>query len=273
MRKIPFLGLVLFLPFSSQSATSFKQNVYNQEMLKHGKEIYLKRCSGCHGLEGDGKGEAAEFLDPKPRDFTTGVFKFRSTPLDSLPTDQDLMKVLSHGIKGTSMPSFHLIPEISRMSVIQYIKTFSDAWSKPENHKGIIQGAPFPRADFQNHEKFITRAKKGRAIFIEHCLTCHGRTGIGDGEGGEDLEDDWEQKILPADLTRTHIKMGASVNEIYRTIIAGVAGTPMPSFKETISDADIWDLSAFVLYLRGNAHGTYGNDSPIPEITEEEADE
>ena len=42
----------------------------NAENLMRGKATYLQRCSGCHGVEGDGKGPGAERLDVKPFDFT-----------------------------------------------------------------------------------------------------------------------------------------------------------------------------------------------------------
>jgi cytochrome c oxidase cbb3-type subunit I/II len=265
------LSLVFFLLAPRvQGAPSFVQSVNNQEMKNHGKTLYLQRCSGCHGVKGDGKGPAAIFLDPKPRDFTSGVYKFTSTPLEALPTDQDLMRTLTHGVLGTSMPAFPLVPEISRLSVIQYIKTFSKAWENPENIKAPLKGVTFPIDDFKDHNKFITRAKKGRGLFIENCVICHGPGGRGDGEGGEGLEDDWGFPIKPGNLTKKYIKSGKSAEAIYRVLLSGIAGTPMPSFYETIEDKDLWDVTAFVLYLRGKAHGIYGDQSPIRPITKEE---
>src|SRR5437667_7359350 len=41
-----------------------------QENLLRGKEVFLQRCVGCHGLKGDGKGPAATFMSPPPADFT-----------------------------------------------------------------------------------------------------------------------------------------------------------------------------------------------------------
>jgi len=41
-----------------------------QENLLRGKEVFLQRCVGCHGLKGDGKGPAASFMSPPPADFT-----------------------------------------------------------------------------------------------------------------------------------------------------------------------------------------------------------
>ncbi len=269
--KSKWLGLsLLLIPTISLGQSSFVQSVFNQGMIKHGKEIYLQRCVGCHGVNGDGKGEAAMFLDPKPRDFTTGTYKFRSTPLDSLPTDEDLMRTLSKGLTGTSMPSFHLIPEVSRLAVIQYIKTFSDAWQDEDNYNGPLGGAPLPAEAFRSHDSFIAMAKKGRALYVENCLTCHGQEGLGDGEGAEGLEDDWGFAIKPANLTLKSIKSGHSVEDIYRVIMTGIGGTPMPSFKDVISDKEMWDVSAFVLYLRGKGAGMYGDELPISKITEDE---
>lgn len=41
-----------------------------EQNLSRGKTIFLERCVGCHGLAGDGEGEAASFLSPPPADFT-----------------------------------------------------------------------------------------------------------------------------------------------------------------------------------------------------------
>jgi cytochrome c oxidase cbb3-type subunit 2 len=41
-----------------------------EQNLMRGKEIFLERCVGCHGLKGDGEGKGATFLSPPPADFT-----------------------------------------------------------------------------------------------------------------------------------------------------------------------------------------------------------
>lgn len=262
---------IILIP-TSILASSFKQTVSNQEALRHGKHVYKTRCIGCHGVKGNGQGIAARFLDPKPRDFTSGIFKFKSTPNDALPSDTDMMRVLSHGVLGTSMPNFKLMPEVSKYAVVQYIKTFSSAWKEKENIQAKIQGAPFPIDDFRSHKKFIARAKKGRKTFLENCITCHGKTGTGNGPGGVDLTDEWENPIKPSNLTKKYIKSGKSVRDIYRVLLTGMAGTPMPAFKDAISDKDLWDVTAYVLYLRGLNNGVYNKEKPpIKKISEKEA--
>ena len=57
-----------------------------------GKPLYELKCAGCHGVKGDGKGPAAELLLPAPRDFTSGIYKIRTTA-NKTPTDQDIFKI------------------------------------------------------------------------------------------------------------------------------------------------------------------------------------
>ena len=68
-----------------------------------GKALYDRKCAGCHGVKGDGNGPAAELLTPRPRDFTSGVYKIRST-VNRVPTDQDIFRTITDGMPGTSMP-------------------------------------------------------------------------------------------------------------------------------------------------------------------------
>ena len=59
---------------------------------KAGAADYRRYCVGCHGELGDGNGENAVWIDPKPRNFQLGIFKCRSTPTGTLPTDEDLVQ-------------------------------------------------------------------------------------------------------------------------------------------------------------------------------------
>ena len=70
-----------------------------------GKVIYEKKCALCHGEKGDGNGPSASLLDPRPRDFTKGKYKIRTSASGRLPTDADLFRIISEGMPGTSMPA------------------------------------------------------------------------------------------------------------------------------------------------------------------------
>ncbi len=243
-------------------ASSFPQSIARQELTHYGKLAYERRCASCHGEKGDGQGPGAAWLNPKPRDFTSGIFKFRTSPLGTLPSDADLMRTLSHGVAGTSMPGFYEMPERERFAVVEYLKTFSKEWQDPAKRAAPVVGAPVPLEDFTVHGKFLARAQRGRKLFVEACVLCHGPAGRGDGEGAAELTDDWGQPVRPANLRLPTIKRGKDVADIYTTLLVGVNGTPMPSFKDVYSDDALWDLAAYVLYLRGEERGLY----PAPAI-------
>ena len=92
------------------------------DWIAHGKEVYERRCTPCHGVEGDGNGWAATFLyKQRPRNFTFGEFKFRLTK-GPLPTDADLLRTITRGVRGTAMPAWFELPLDDRLAVMQYIK-------------------------------------------------------------------------------------------------------------------------------------------------------
>jgi mono/diheme cytochrome c family protein len=91
--------------------------------VKHG--LYREHCAHCHGISGDGRGPTALFLNPYPRDYRPGLFKFKSTARAAKPTDDDLRKILVEGIRGTAMPSFKLLPEDELDALVEYVKYLS----------------------------------------------------------------------------------------------------------------------------------------------------
>ncbi len=84
--------------------------------------LWREHCAHCHGVTGDGNGPTASMLNPYPRDFRLGKFKFKSSPLRQAPTDADLEKVLRNGIPGTGMPSFHTLPPEHVAALVDYVK-------------------------------------------------------------------------------------------------------------------------------------------------------
>jgi cytochrome c oxidase cbb3-type subunit I/II len=212
----------------------------NAEQVARGKLVYERRCVGCHGVKGDGNGPAATFLDPRPRNFTIGSFKFRTTPSGSLPTDGDLYRTLARGVRWTAMPTWHELPEKDRISVIAYIKTFSSRWKEEKPEPPIVIGdppAPTPELLARGKELYV-KAK---------CFQCHGEGGKGDGPSASELRDDLKFPIRPADFTKGQFKGGSDVTDIYRTMTTGLDGTPMPSFADSMKDDERWAISYYVL--------------------------
>lgn len=87
--------------------------------------LYREHCAHCHGVTGDGLGPTAAFLNPYPRDYRKGQYKFKSTPVGSRPTHEDLRKILIDGIPGTAMPSFKLLPADEVDALVDYVKYLS----------------------------------------------------------------------------------------------------------------------------------------------------
>ncbi len=84
-----------------------------------GKSVYGQHCAACHGELGDGNGPASVWLYPKPRNFSAGLFKIKSTPGQSLPTDEDLLRSVTRGLPGSSMPIQTLLDSSSAVSTKQ----------------------------------------------------------------------------------------------------------------------------------------------------------
>lgn len=213
--------------------------------LSNGKTVFERYCVGCHGPEGNGEGEAAELLFEKPRDFTAGIFEYKSTPPGSLPTDGDLMKTISRGIPGTPMPSFVLLPEKERRSVIEYIKHFSPRW-KEEKVPAVLVIPPVP--DDINSPESIER---GRAQYAARgCMICHGEKGDGKGAAAGSLMDAGGFPERPRNFRRGVYEGGSAPEELYRTLTFGIEGTPMPPFGSFFKDGELYDLISYLLSLK-----------------------
>ena len=223
------------------------------DLLPRGKQVYFRRCAGCHGEKGDGNGPSARFLNPKPRDFTSGTFKFRSTAggATSLPLDEDLFITVSHGLWGTAMPPWYEISSQERLAVIQFIKIFSNRW-KNEKTGAAIQIPEEPPVTMES-------IARGKQQFETMCAACHGAGGLGDGVPAGVLSDIWGNPVNPANFTLPAgvpggVKLGHDGRHIFKTITTGIGGTPMPSFSDAFTPAQTWDIVHYVQSLRVNAH-------------------
>ncbi len=226
-----------------------------EEFVEAGRGIYLRRCSFCHGLLGDGEGPAAKYLDPRPRDFTLGTFKFRTTHSGELPTDEDLFRTVSRGLVGTAMQSFDRdlikngLSEEERWQVISYIKTFAYEFEDPELDPvatGKVISLPSNPAPYDAE----TIARGAKVFEKAQCWSCHGKLGRGDGNK-EFREDDWGFPIRIRNVTHPwKIKAGDKVEDIYMRFTSGISGTPMPSFVKTLKEDERWDLANYIKSLQ-----------------------
>lgn len=212
-----------------------------------GRRLYERYCTQCHGDSGKGDGPAADLVYPRPRDFTTAIFKVRSTPSGALPTDHDLFRAISEGLPGTSMPAWkRYIPERERWQLAHYVKTFDalGLFKEEPAKEQVVIGAP-PKAD-------AALIARGRELYqSKKCAQCHGPSGRGDGPSASGMKDEWGHPIRPVNFTKGwRFRGGDRIEDIYRTFTTGFNGTPMPSFVDAIPDArDRWALAAYVKSL------------------------
>lgn len=97
----------------------------SSDELGRARGLYREHCVHCHGISGDGMGPTAPFLNPYPRDYRRGLYKFKSTPSNIPPSNDDLHRILIEGVAGTAMPSFRLLTEDERESLVQYVRYLS----------------------------------------------------------------------------------------------------------------------------------------------------
>ena len=112
------------------------------EKMAVGERIYRENCAACHGVNGDGYGPEADRLKTRPRDFTSGRYKFQSTPAGSLPLDEDIFRTVSRGVRTTSMLAQLHLSEAERWAVTEYLKTFSPRFKSDRPGKAIAIPAP-----------------------------------------------------------------------------------------------------------------------------------
>ena len=194
--------------------------------------LFRRQCVTCHGVSGDGAGPTAAELDPYPRDFRNGVFKYTSTRGGVKPIMMDLRRTLYRGVAGTAMPSFAQLPEEEIDALLEYVKYFgvrgqtelylfqmvvdddgalpldqsqvmeegvlpaAQSWFEPERRRAELVAKPPPRPPTDTPERLATSIAKGRELYLStnsQCTKCHGPEGNGQGEQSE-LYDDWNKR-------------------------------------------------------------------------------
>lgn len=242
--------LVTFFSFafaSAQEDDGTSQSVSDEPMaaktdegiLVRGRWVYLSACAGCHGKNGDGRGVAGRYLRPVARDFTTGVYRFRTTPSGELPTDNDIYRVVSEGAMGTFMPGFKdMLSERDMRDVVAYIKTFAEDFAEYGAGKPIPMSAETPMTK--------QTIADGKAVYmIQGCWTCHGVTGMGDGPSAATQTDAEGNALPPLNFVKGPYKMGMDKEMIYMTINAGLDGSPMAAYKDLFAYGNTVDMKQY----------------------------
>lgn len=245
----------------------------DRETLEEGSRVYRQHCLHCHGLTGDGRGPTARWVNPHPRDYRQGIFKFTSVDIDPgerKPRREDLYRVIHQGIDGTSMPAFNLLTEAEKQALVSYVihlslrgecefdviktrltteeaepidemvavrlRVFLERWHKSQDPKVLITpGNPYP----YTNEEMKASVKRGEAIFKAQkpgevgCAACH----LNFGRQSTYRFDAWGTVLRPTDLTRGIYRGGRRPIDLYWRIYAGINGSGMAPFKTLAQSA------------------------------------
>lgn len=215
-------------------------------LTANGREAYEAQCAACHGIRGDGRGPASHFLATAPRDFTKGVFRFRTTVGDGMPQDEDLFRSVTVGFPAYGMPSFSYLRDEERWALIDYVKTFYPKWDAFGVGETLAIGAEPPRT--------VGWEERGRRLYETKfdCKKCHGPTGRGDGPSAKDLKDEHGRPIRPRDYSLGPVfrKSGWRPRDTVRVMATGLPGTPMTGYFEQLADpadlTEFWEAAWYV---------------------------
>lgn len=271
-------GLAACGPAAAQEAASPEEGLRASDLpmsasARRGRSVYERWCIGCHGDQGRGDGPASVWLDPLPRNFQARKFKFRSTPSGELPTQDDLVRTITRGLAGSSMPAFPLVSEPERRDVAAYVLHLAEFGAARAEADALVRedGVPIEAVRTERMPDILRKLEgmrrraqpigippetpggpeseaRGRELYRVNCESCHGPTGIGDGPSSWSLRDWMDAPIRARDFTTGVLRGGDAPQDLFRRMRTGLDGTPMPSFERP--DAELWDIVHFVQTLR-----------------------
>ncbi len=285
--KVDASGVEGIEPETLQALAQARQQlILDDSTLARGSSLFRLHCLHCHGLTGNGRGPTAPWVNPHPRDYRQGIFKFTSSSQadkERKPRRADLFRTIQQGIEGTTMPSFGLLGREQIDALVSYVihlslrgnlefnvmrdllspelnaefmdrananlEALAHWWVEAESHQ-IRPDAPYPPAE-QRRES----ARRGWNLFRESgaagCIGCHKDY----GRQGAYFYDAWGTIGRPADLTTGVYRGGRRPIDLFWRIYSGVNGSNMPTFGKSASNpngltaAQIWDLVNFVEIL------------------------
>lgn len=255
------------------------------ETLAKGSRLYRLHCLHCHGLAGDGRGPTSFWVNPHPRDYRMGIYKFTSTALGGIirPQRADLMRTLKTGIEGTAMPAFNVLPDDQLEAMVSYVihlslrgevelrmlsglnpqnktvndidesfqtmvRAFTTQWL---NAQGKILAVPdYPYSD----QQLEASVKRGEAYWKEwQCYVCHkdfGREALFN-------YDFWGTLARPANMTNGYYRGGRRPVDLYWRVLGGIPPAGMPANDNRLGghpkvdgkNDQIWDVVNFLQVL------------------------
>lgn len=238
----------------------------DRKTLTEGSRLYRKNCLHCHGLAGDGRGPTGKWVNPPPRDYRQGAFKFTSSGQsegERKPRRDDLRRAITGGIDGTSMPSFKLLSADEIDALISYVIHLSIrgeaeletikvlAREKSEGSPGdektpiyervrsaasvaaerwlAAQAAeikPVKIPEWKDENARLAAAKRGYEFFMKADQCSQCHANI--GRDAELRYDGWGTVVKPRNFLLNSFRGGRRPIDLYWRIHSGIKGSGMP---------------------------------------------
>ncbi len=255
------------------------------EQLADGSRLFRKHCVQCHGLSGDGRGPTGPWVDPHPRDFRRGAFKFVSSGDGLKPRRADLLRTIREGLRGTAMPSFARLPDEEREALAAFVVFLSVrgevefralAALADEDRDGGTDGdvtgfargrlaailaaweragasplaavPPFPDDEARQAPDYLASVARGHELFVADAGAGCAKCHENYGRASALRYDVWGTVVRPPDLTQQRPKAGDRAEDVAARLRHGIAPVGMPSHA-ALSDAQLLDVVRFVRAL------------------------
>ena len=248
------------------------------QLLTEGQQVYSANCVPCHGAAGYGNGPRGAGLNPPPRNYHTGIFRFGTSVLAMYHT-------VTNGSPGTAMPSFVALSPEERFAVVHYIRAnFIPAAALQDNTAAqlaaiatpaasgpaklpplnpvptgpripiavamqvVAQEASAAPAPAINRAPAAFDVATGQALYQQRCQSCHGDHGQG-GVPVEMITSDPYVEVTASDFRHPH--MLTSMNDTAgfdHVVLHGLPGRMMTG-TGTLTKAQLDALQAYVQQL------------------------
>ncbi len=224
--------------------------------MTRGQALYAEHCAVCHGPNGDGKGDAAYLLNPKPRNFRAGNFRL-VTSQGLQPTQDDIFRIITEGMPGTAMPPWTHLPEADRRELADRVLRFNrQGWvdkglalgdSQTEAEKYAVEmtasGEPIPIP--AEPTQTAQGLRQGRRYFLQVCAKCHGNDGTGQSDPTWRTSEGFP--VSSRNLRRGVFKGGREGEQLYLRFFTGLPGTPMPAGE--LPGEQVWQVVQYIQSL------------------------
>ena len=233
--------------------------------IQRGAKLFRYVCAPCHGKSGRGNGPVSATVKIKPRDFTQGLFNFRSTASGQLPTPEDIARSIVSGFHTTAMPSFRAMSPDDVYAVARYVMTFSSRFADDAEYP--LKIVEIPDSIPMTPESL----RIGRKLYAKmQCWKCHGTSGRGDGPSAPTLKDEWGHHLIMPDFPNHQVKRVQTPADIYQLLATGMVGGSMPSFLGAMTPEQLWHLSNYVYGLMTGQSMTAAQELPHENPAEQE---